>query len=323
MRACVRVCVCNSPKDRQREIFLGETGAGLSVPTVLLVELRPHPPVFYFECSLRTHVDFSTRSASLDVSARFQWEGCQWPHGSCSVSMPRSWLLPSSSRTTTRGFLTSWTQWSWWLWTRGTVTSHPTWRPQMSSSERWDEPPLPLSTTLEHCHLLNGPPARRGLRTEDLVEFWIELHVFWLNYRSEASLTDHFPCKWELGKLTTKSSLSCLMFSLCFPTPLLTLPWRASPQWAPLPLHCCWLWWRGSAVGSELGASSPSSFPAASACLLRLLLDQPPLRLPSLCVQQLLHPSAPSGLERGVAPASCSPRLHCPVWVPLLLPVAL
>lgn len=63
-------------------------------------------------------------------------------------------------------------------------------------------------------------------------------------------------------------------------------------------------------LGSELGAPSPPSFPAASACLLRLLLDQPPLRLPSVCVQQLLHPGAPSGLERVAAPASCSPRLH-------------
>ena len=309
---CVCVCVCNSPKDRQQEIFLGETGASLSVPTVLLVEIRLHPPLFYFECSLRTHVRLSTRSASLDVSALFQWEGCQWPRGYCSVSMPRSWLPPSSSRTTTRGFLTSWTQWSWWLWTRGTVTSRPTWPLQMSSLERWDEPPPPLSMTLEHCHLLNGPPARRGLRTDDLVEFWIELHVFWLNYHSEASLTDHFPCKWELGKLMTKSSLSCLMLSLCFSTPLLTLPWRVPPQWAPLPLHFSWLWWSGSTIGSELGALSPPSFLAASACLLCLLLDQPPLWLPSLCVQQLLHPSAPSGLERVVAVLSGWPY-SCPL----------
>lgn len=31
--------MCNSPKDRQQEIFLGETGASLSLPTVLLVEI--------------------------------------------------------------------------------------------------------------------------------------------------------------------------------------------------------------------------------------------------------------------------------------------
>ena len=69
------------------------------------------------------------------------------------------------------------------------------------------------------------------------------------------------------------------------PAPALLLAWMERPR-----------------RRSERGASSPPSFPAAAACLLRLPLDQPPLRLPSLCVQQLLHPRAPSGLERVVSP---------------------
>ena len=110
--------------------------------------------------------------------------------------------------------------------------------------------------TLEHCHLLNGPPARRALRTEDLVDFCVELHVFWVNYHSEASLTDH--SLWvRAGEADDMSDVS-----LCFSTALLS-PRGTSPQWAPRPLRSCW----------SDGALSPPSSLAASACLLCLLSD--------------------------------------------------
>lgn len=159
--------------------------------------------------------------------------------------------------------------------------------------------------TLEHCHLLNGPPARRALRTEDLVEFCFELRVFWVNYHSEASLTDHslWVRAWEADDVSD--------VSLCFSAALLS-PWGTSPQWAP-----------GPSVPVGLIEPCPRLpplllLPVCCACCRTGLLFGCPLCTSSSC-------SIPAPLQawsQSWLPAAYSPRLRRPVRVRLLLPTA-